>query len=119
MHRRFFLIAVLWTLLILAACSLPGRDLPQVDMVSFDKAVHFIMFASFGGLWMRAFPGRTVWVLAAGLAFALFTEIYQGFLPFERTPDPYDALFNALGLCAAVVIYRLRHPRPASSHAPP
>ena len=122
MYKRFRFVAVLWTLLILVACSLPGRDLPRIDVVSFDKVAHFIMFAGFGGLWAHAFPSlsgrRTAWVLVVGLAFAILTEIYQSFLPFERTPDPYDALFNALGLCTAVVICHLRHARSTSSHSP-
>ncbi len=109
---RAHLLAFVWTVGILAACSIPGRDLPKVDIVSFDKMAHFAVFAGFGWLWMRALrgpmPGRTWWVLATGLAYAVLTEIYQGFLPFERTPDPLDALANALGLLAAVLLYAFR-----------
>ena len=111
MTRR--LVAIVWTLGILAACSIPGRDLPEVDIVSFDKVAHFVIFAGFGWLWMWALqspmPRRTAVVLVAGLAYAGLTEVYQGLLPFERSADPFDALANALGLLAAVLLYRRLH----------
>lgn len=100
------LLAIAWTLGILAACSIPGSDLPKVNIVSLDKAAHFVLFAGFGWLWVRALRGpiiqRIRYVLIGGLAYAGLTEVYQGFLPFERSPDPLDALANAAGLLAAV-----------------
>ena len=115
---RYHFLAILWTLGILAACSIPGKDLPDINVVSFDKFAHFGVFAGFGWLWMRALQGplshRTKCVLAAGLAYAALTEIYQGLLPFDRTPDPIDALANTLGLLTAVLIYRLLHRKGAA-----
>ena len=115
------LLAIVWTLGILAACTIPGSDLPKINIVSFDKAAHFVVFAGFGWLWMwalRETPRSTWRVLAFGLAYAVLTEIYQGFLPFDRTPDPRDALANALGLLAAVLVYRMWKARHASIKAP-
>lgn len=112
---RFHFLAILWTLGILAACSIPGSDLPDIDIVSFDKFVHFVVFAGFGWLWMTALRGplthTTRWVLGAGIAYAVLTEIYQGLLPFERTPDPVDALANTVGLVIAILLYRFVHTR--------
>ncbi len=108
---RALLLAIIWTLVILAACSIPGKDLPAIDIFSIDKIAHFVVFAGFGWVWMWALksppPRRTAYVLAFGLAYAALTEVYQGFLPFDRTPDPKDALANALGLLTAILIYRL------------
>ncbi len=105
-------LAVLWTVLIVAACSIPGRDLPEMDVVGLDKLVHFTLFAGLGWLWMRALHRplkKRMWrVLTAGLAFAVLTELYQGLLPFDRIPDPYDALANALGLGTALLYFRHR-----------
>lgn len=103
-------LAILWTLGILAACSIPGRDLPRLDLLEIDKLAHFSIFAGLGWLWMAALRTprevRTARVLVAGFCYAVLTEIYQGFLPFERTPDPLDALANAAGLSVSVWLYR-------------
>lgn len=111
-------IAIFWTLLILAACSIPGKDIPSIDIVSFDKFAHFSIFAGYGWLWMWALRGalasRMKWVLTSGMAYAIFTEIYQGFLPFERQPDPLDALANMAGLVTAVLLYRAVQKRRAA-----
>ena len=103
------MLAVAWTLLIVAACSIPGRDVPRVDVVSADKLAHFVLFAGLGGLWMRAFTAplrrRAKWVVIGGLAFALLTEVYQGLLPFDRSPDPLDALADVAGLLFSTAVY--------------
>lgn len=103
------LAAVLWTLLILALCSMPGDNLPDLDLVSADKLGHFVLFAGFGWLWSwgspREYRRSAPFVIAAGLVFAVGTEIYQGLLPFERDPSTADAIANTLGLLSGVWLY--------------
>lgn len=111
MRRTYrILLALGWTLLILVACTIPGRDLPRVDIVSIDKVAHFTIFAGYGWFWMFAagnpLARATRWTLATGIAYAVLTEFYQGLLPWERTPDPFDALFNILGLLTAILAFR-------------
>ena len=117
--RQWRILAILWTLGIVGACSIPGQSLPRSDFFQLDKLIHAVMFAGFGGLWLlaqRSAPRLRAWrVLFAGLAFAVLTEVYQGFLPFERFPDPYDALANALGLGAALLVYAWRRRRSSSA----
>ena len=118
MPNRSFLIATAWTLLIVAICSIPGDDLPDVDIWGYDKVGHFVMFAGFGWLWARAASKQALgWVLVTGVAFAGLTEVYQGLLPFGRTPDLYDALADVAGLSAALLVYRLRKRRRAHHQA--
>lgn len=101
-------LAAAWTLVILALCSIPGPSLPDTEILSYDKLGHAGMFAVFGWLWAWAVPDVHVgWVLAAGVAFAVFTEVYQGLLPFDRTPDLFDALADLLGLLAGLLACRL------------
>ena len=115
-ERAFFLLAVAWTLGILVACTLPGTDLPAVPLFSADKLGHFVLFAGLGWLWMHALDvphgRRLALVGACGLAYAGLTEIYQGFLPWERTPDLMDALANAAGLAAGLLLYHVRRADP-------
>ena len=108
---RAYLYAIGWTFAILLACSIPGRDIPNLgfDLFEYDKIVHFGLFLVFGWLWLRALPGhltyRFVWLGLFGLAYGVATEIYQGLLPWERTPDPMDAIANILGLLVGFVVH--------------
>lgn len=105
------LVAVGWTLFIIVMLSIPGRDLPDVDAIQIDKIMHFVVFAVLGWLWLLAFGKRekgTVWlVIAGGILFAIFSEIYQGMLPFDRSPDPYDAAADSLGIIFSAIIFVL------------
>lgn len=117
-----FILATVWTLLILGALSLPGPDLPSGPELPLDKVVHFGLFAVFGGLWMWALRWRlnrsTRWVLLAGGLYAILLEFYQGVLPaLGRSPDPLDALAGILGLLIAIGLYR-RWRTPSSDKAP-
>lgn len=127
-------LAVLWTLGILAACSIPATSLSPIrPALNADKLIHFGLFAIFGGLWMRVLcpPSGTggsmshrrmgVAVLLGGGLFAVGTEVYQHLMPIQRMGDPYDALANGSGLLLAVVGYifyvRIRHEANQSSTA--
>jgi len=121
--------AILWSLGIVVAYSLPGSALPAPpDLIGWDKVAHFGLFAGFGFLWMRVLhplrdgdpratvPRRMLGFLAISLCLAAGGEVYQSFLP-ERTPDPYDAIANALGVCTTVFLFRWRHPPTPSRRA--
>ena len=109
MLRRYAL-AVGWTLLILIGCSIPGNDIPNIgfDLFEEDKLIHFTFFLVYGLLWARALPnklpGKFAWVGISGILYGVGTEIYQGMLPWERTPDPLDAMANMAGLLVAIFI---------------
>ncbi|MEM8484196.1 MAG: VanZ family protein [Bacteroidota bacterium] len=113
MLRRYAL-AIGWTLLILAGCSIPGNDIPDVgfDLFEQDKLIHFTFFLVYGLLWSRALPdtvpGKFAWVGISGILYGVGTEIYQGMLPWDRTPDPMDAMANMTGLLIAILYYGLR-----------
>lgn len=99
-------VAVGWSLVILALCSVPGHSLPPLEILTFDKVGHFGMFFLGALIWMRAWPRSTARVLAGGLAFGALTEIYQGVVPFlGRSPDPYDFVADALGLIAGLALW--------------
>ena len=101
--------AVLWTLIIVVLCTLPGENFPDVHLISADKLAHFGIFAIFAWLWLiasRSDQRPRIWrVLIAGLAFAGLTEVYQGLLPFGRDPEVLDALANSAGLLFGVWSY--------------
>ena len=119
--------AILWTVALLGAFSIPAANIPNVDpALSIDKVVHVILFLGFGVLWMRALcppalPApqlrrRGLALVLGGGAFAGLTEVYQHLMPIRRFGDPYDATANLVGLVAAVIGYYAYHTR---QHAPP
>lgn len=97
-------IAALWTIAVLTACSIPAAQLAplEFDLFAIDKWVHIGLFAVFGILWTQAFPDRTWAVFAAGVAFGVGIEIWQGLLPIDRMPDPLDAAADVVGLMIGV-----------------
>ncbi len=99
-------IAIGWTALIVIACSIPGKSLPEVQFDFVDKSAHFVLFFVFGWLWVPACNGtllsRLAAVSLAGLVLAAGTEVYQGLLPINRSPDGLDAVANAVGLIVGI-----------------
>ncbi|MDT0632994.1 VanZ family protein [Rubrivirga litoralis] len=98
-------LAVVWTVLIVVACTIPGNQVPDVELrlVSPDKVVHVLMFLGLAWLWLRA-GSRTWAVVAGGAAFALAIEVWQTVLPIGRFGDPYDVLADLVGLAAGVAL---------------
>ena len=107
--------AIVWSLIIVALCSLPGENLPNVDIISIDKLAHFGIFAIYSWLWMlsssASFEQASKRVIIPGLAFAGLTEIYQGLIPFGRDPEVLDVIANAAGLLAGVWAFRVGRER--------
>ena len=102
-------LALLWTLLIAVACAIPGDRLPPTAILTYDKVGHFGLFVGFGFLWALALAGpagrRAGRVFAAGVAYAVFTEVAQQTVPFiNRSGDPFDALADVAGLAAGLAL---------------
>ena len=95
--------AILWTFLILAACFIPGSEIPDLRVPLIDKWVHFILFGVFAFLWLCVYPSRsaarllTVFLIAA--AFGYGVELLQGALRplLGRSYSGGDALADAIG----------------------
>jgi VanZ family protein len=123
-HYR--VLAGLWTVGILFALAVPANNLPNAQsLIGFDKVVHVLLFAGFGGLWLRGlcppdteriavcFRRRGGVFFVAGVLFAVGTELYQEVLPVRRLADPYDVTADLVGFVAAFVGYYVYHVRRA------
>lgn len=122
--------AILWTAFIVIACSVPAQSLSPIEPgLGVDKIAHFVLFAIFGGLWMRVvcpptranartcLRRRGLAFVAMGSLFAGGTEVYQHVLPIQRFGDPYDALADGIGLFAGVAFYVLYAWRKGGVHS--
>ncbi|OZC02521.1 hypothetical protein [Rubricoccus marinus] len=101
-------LALLWTLIIIAACSVPGHTIPSFNLFSEDKLYHIVAFLGFGlaWTWAGAKPRTVLW---SGLALAIGTELWQS-LPFiGRYADPLDALADMIGVGLSLYVARTFH----------
>lgn len=99
--------ALLWTFLIVVACTWPAEDLPEAPTLGFDKLVHVALYAGWIGLWLMLYPRRLLLLLAMGIIFGIGMEFYQEWLPFGRSFDWWDALANTLGALIGGAVFRL------------
>ena len=97
MKKYFPSIAI--TILILLAVLMPGSNVPSVEIVGLDKAVHFILFFIWSLALRNDFSATFNWKLAlcAGAVFCVSTEIAQLFVA-GRTFEGWDVFFGVLGL---------------------
>jgi VanZ family protein len=104
-------LALLWTAAILGLHSIPRYQLERVPVAGEliltsgpDKVAHLALFAILGLLWLHRFPRRPLTILAAGIAYGVALEFYQGWLISGRSCSPADALADAAGIALGIAI---------------
>lgn len=97
-------LAVIWHLVVTFLTLLPGKDLPKVDIVNFDKLAHTGVFALLTYLYMRwhmasraHFNHNTYLMVAALIAYGGIIELLQGAFYVDRHASWLDFFANALG----------------------
>lgn len=113
-------LAIFWILLISFLCFLPGSALPKagwLDDMSFDKWVHFGLFAVLLFLWRFQFPEtkKYHYILFGGAALYGFgVEVIQHYFIPNRSFDLYDVVADMAGSIAGlwfwVWIYKKNRP---------
>ena len=103
--------ALLWALIILVLCLIPGAALPQwhwFALFNLDKSVHAGMFFVLALLLAQAFhdsgsPKRyLLWAVLISAAYGVSTELMQGLEALGRRTDINDMIANTIGSLAAV-----------------
>jgi VanZ family protein len=118
-HLKF---AMLWALIILILCGMPGKDIPHIsflELLSFDKFVHASMFFFLILLTIRGFLQQTGFIVlnksAKLIAFVLCViyggslEIMQGAMNIGRTPSIFDFIANTFGCAIGLFFYNFVH----------
>jgi len=104
-----FRLAVLWTLLIMVALTIPGSSIPDSNILQLDKLIHASLFLVLTLLWLAALSQgsllRGMIILAAILAYAVLTELYQEVMPIRRSADLLDSLADAVGALLAFLLW--------------
>ena len=76
--------------------ALMPTDVPMPSM-GWDKSNHLLAFSVMALLGRRAYPGRTMALLAGLLAYGALIEVLQSFTP-NRSADWQDLVADAVGL---------------------
>lgn len=115
---RYLWLPLVWALIILALCGMPGKDIPHIsflEILSFDKWVHAGIFFVLVLLMIRGFSRQfPAWPQKAIIFFTLLfaigyggaLELMQAAVFVERSADLYDFIANASGAVLGVLLYR-------------
>ena len=110
---------MLWALLILILCGIPGRDIPHIsflELLSFDKFVHagiffvLIVFSIRGFFVQTAFPkiqqSPKIISFLICVAYGGALELMQDGVFEERSADIYDFIANSFGCIMGLWLYQ-------------
>jgi VanZ family protein len=119
MIRKLFIISLIWAILILVLCAIPGNSLPKSSLFNIpnlDKIIHaglyfplaFLLGAEFDlskkNILQIAGPFLTMLTVAA---YGGLIEILQEALFINRSADIFDFLSDIIGGLAGLTIYYL------------
>ncbi len=92
---------VLYTILIFALSSVPGRDIPS-QVSPYSSTFHFFLYFFYGISILLAI-GKFRYSYTFGVVYALSDELHQYFVP-GRTCDPMDFLVDSVGLLVGMLV---------------
>ena len=114
MRTGFFILALMYSALIVFLSSLSDLTPPDIGLKLSDKLIHFIEYTIFAFLWGLALrhaqtPGSSALLifLISGLLFAVSDEIHQSFVP-GRDADVRDFLADAGGIITGMLFFLIR-----------
>lgn len=110
--------ALLWALMILVLCAVPGRDLPKVsflELLNFDKFVHATLFFVLILLTSRGFKKQNQYnylnkfykqvAFAICITYGGLLELAQGWFFIERSADVFDFIANSFGSTVGLLLF--------------
>ncbi|MEX1189655.1 MAG: VanZ family protein [Bacteroidia bacterium] len=108
---RYVLPAMCWTIIVTILTLLPGKDLPEVNIINFDKIAHFGVFFLLSLLylrWKKFGPALNVsqfLIVLIIIAYGGLIELVQGAFYTDRFADIYDFIANSCGAATAALFY--------------
>lgn len=100
---------VLFLLLITIGSSIPGKNMPALNIFSFDKILHIIEYFILGYLLMNVLKDKTYYprllTLFVGFMYGVSDEIYQ-FTVIGRFASTFDVFADMLGLTLSIILFK-------------
>lgn len=108
-----FVIALLWTSIVLYLCLVQSNDLPVINFPNLDKCIHTFFHFVFTFVWFLFFykqlkldsifkPLLISFVMS--VVFGIGIEILQGLVTATRSADVMDGVANLVGAVLAVLL---------------
>lgn len=113
------IMAVIWTIVIMVLCWIPGRMVHRIEngslwfkIPSLDKLVHGGIFIVFAILWARLGTSRRrfTWIALGGLGLAVITELVQKLAIIGRDGTWGDGAIDIAGILLGIVAAPLVEP---------
>jgi VanZ family protein len=109
--RLLWALTAAWAGLIFILSSIPGRRMPNLAVLSYDKVLHAMVYGVLGGLCLAAAKktfaigavGLVAIAVAAASFYGLTDEFHQVFVP-GRSADLRDAAADAMGALVGACI---------------
>ncbi|WP_143011360.1 VanZ family protein [Chitinophaga filiformis] len=115
---RYYLPAIIWILMVLYVCTIPGEKIPSspfFEKIHMDKIVHFGLF---GGtvfllclgvyLQKRVLTKFTLTLIALSASFyGLAIEYIQKYIAIHRSFDMSDVAADTVGAIAGIIAFNL------------
>jgi VanZ family protein len=118
MFLRYLYPALLWALLILILCSIPGPDIPRLkflDWLKPDKIVHFVLFGALCFLLVRGFAQQSsvaafaahpkMYAVVLSSVYGIVIEMLQTYIFTYRSGDVFDAIADSVGAFLGLWLY--------------
>ena len=103
--RHRWIPTLVWAILVLIVSSIPKLGVQTLPFPGCDKVAHFIEYLILGmslRYWSRS---RRKAHLIGGIAFGLFDEIHQAYIP-GREASPLDFAADAAGVTFGYLFFR-------------
>lgn len=116
--RVVLIVALVYTLALLALSLMKVGFLPKTDIPNADKLFHLCAYLGLTLIWhfyyfgIRKTRGRrpNLWICGLTIIFGIFIEVLQGVTTNYRSLDGYDILANATGVVLAFILLTLMNP---------
>ncbi|NOZ73908.1 MAG: VanZ family protein [FCB group bacterium] len=91
-----------YCILILIGSSIPATSMPKLEVLTFDKVIHFSEYTVFGWLYLRFYQESRVskkWklLILVPILFPLLDETWQQFIP-GRDSSIFDSIADWIGI---------------------
>lgn len=111
----YWLPVFLWMAFIFNLSSIPGQEIPKVNIPNIDKIAHFLEYLILGLLLIRAFltsglniglAKLAVLAIIIAILYGASDEWHQRFVQ-NRLCDIFDFMWDSIGACAGILLYYL------------